>query len=372
MAGQLNPNDLSQYGAQYVTDPQAAQQHLDDLLAYQQQIAANPSAYPNADFLNQQITNGINSQKQVVDYANKLGQYNTATQSIKKLQPDLGSIVSLGDISKNDSLLGRTAANQAVWAKYGRNAKGYELGSGEGINRYGIGSNFDAARLWEDAYRKAVKGAQDQLKQNSSVVNSGDADKAYGSLLQGFTLPKQDYKYGADQLKNYYGLNDPTLQSGQIGAALQPQVKDIYAKRWGTTMAGNEGLNAQGLLGSGARKNQQNKINSAAYGQEQGIKSDYVGQAQKSLGDYMNYGAQQDTKAADLENQVKNSGMGSIFGTSVGNAVKDYGQASQLGNQQAIDANKQTIQKEQEDDAFWNDLAGKIGGTVGTLAGAAL
>jgi hypothetical protein len=366
----FDPNNLSQYGAQYVTDPQAAQQHLQDLMAYQQQVQANPTAYPNAQFLLSQINDSIASQNQVIDYATKKQAYENATKGVQELQPKLGNVSSLDDITRNDSFLGRDAANKAVWAKYGKNFKGFELGAGEGNilqHLTKLGGQAEAARLWIDEYKKAVQNAQNQLKQYSGVIQSGDMDKSYGSLLGGFKLPKQDYEYGAQQLRDYY-----YKPGGQVETATQPAVKDIYAKRWGATMASSEGLNQQGLLGGGARKTQKEKINAGAYNQEQGIKADAFGKAEKSIGDYMNYGAQQNTKAADLENQVKNSGMGDIFGSSVGNAIKDYGQSSQLGNQQAIQQNQQQIQRKEADDKFWNDLAGSVGGIGGTVLGGLL
>lgn len=333
----FNPSDLSSYAPSYVADATASAKKLSDLQSYKAYVASNPNLFPNADFINKQLDSSIAEQTNINNYI-------TGTQGVtdatKKLQ-DANSFLQKYSNDNNGML---------KWAK----DNGFDTS-------LGVDKNTVAA--WQGAMGNAQWTSQNPGINDANTKLNG----LKSQVMSGFVVPRQDFSQGKADLEKYY--NDPN--TGQVALSTRDANQDIYSKRWGTVQASNEGLNKMGLLGSGARKNQTNNINAAAYNQSQGITANAVSQAQKNIGDYMNYGANQNASATGVENNVKNAGLGSLFGSSTNQAISDYGKASNIGNQNAITGAQQAIQKQTADDEFWNGLAKTVGGTVGTVAGVA-
>ena len=342
-ATSFDPTNLGQYSSQYTMDPDAARTKLAQLQQYKAYLTQNPTAFPNAAVLNQQIDSAIQQQNNVLNYitTNK-----NATESTN-LQGSIGNLQS--------------AYNTALANAEAKKASGIRTQADLENLQYWMGQ--------AGTYKSQLDAAQSA---SGGLVGKTDVDKAKGDLISGFMLPRQDFEQGRRDLQGYYGTNDPTYQSGQIGAAVQPALRDIYSKRWGTVQAANEGLNQMGLLGGGARKTMKEKVNAVAYKQAQGITADAVGQAEKNIGDYMARGAEEDAKATGLENKIKDSGIGGMFGSSTNQAIGDYMTSSKLANQNALTSAQTDIQRKKQDDDFWNSIADKAGSGAGMALGAFL
>lgn len=338
----FDPNNPYSYSVLYGSDLSGVNDQLKSLQEALAAVNANPSAYgANADYLKQELTSNIQSQ--------------TAVQQALQAQAAEKAYVPGAQAGWSDpTSFAIDAANRAIGAKSGL----YTL------NNYQHSSNPTAFKA---AYDAALSFWNNDIPRQAAALQQ-QTNEANTNALKSFRLTQPNWDAQLQALRDYYGVNSAgqATGTGKVASATAGARASVFGNAYQASQQANENLARMGLSRSGSKDVVQGGINKQASQSFGAAQQSALTDAAQNMGSYQDWVNQQKTAATNLENQVKQGGLGNFFNQGTQDAVSNYENyiGTEMGSR--LQNAQQDIANKQAQDDFTSQLANTFGKAVGT------